>query len=488
LKLTAAGRLPFADGSALTVTPADVEGRLAAAVRESAPPDIVVLHATPHAIAQHGGAVIASQLLSAGSALVAGGRCTRFAVSMDAWDSPAAVEVASAVSSHPACLGASFLGSLAQQDCLRPRTELGGRSVAALFHSAGLLNFVRAPLDAVVNGVPFRCIETPEHRDHHPTRVTALLNDVINFAIHCEVLWERSVRATVLEDWALAAKTKTARTGTGSGRRSDAATSNVDAHPASWSALATEDGGGGDDTPLPAGPVPELHDTDVAWARIVAQQLQRRPDLPFTLLEWEYAKNRRMRPAMSRLLHAVRGSDGAREWASAYKAFMSELSGKVDIFVEQAHSFAAQHAAREVARIVGKPVAPPPALHATVASLLLASVPGAILVSEVPELFGLRPRSAGRAAAAAAAHPVAASAPPSETETAPAPPAQPSAAPALDWQTAGPALRAAMEAALATKPPSWEDPLAGVPTQAELAPLQAAARRMQAPAAPPGRS
>jgi len=488
LKVTAAGRLPFQDGSALTITPADVGDRCAAAVRESAAPDMVILHATAEAASGSDAAATVAQLLHAGSELVAAGKCARFGISMDAWTSGAVVALVDAIHAHPHCIAASFLASLAQQDCLMPRSDLGGKSAAATLHAAGLVNLVRAPLDAVVDGRPFRCVDTPEHRDHHPTRVTALLNDVINFAIHCEVLWERSVRAAVLEDWALAAKTKTDRTGA---RRVDGVTANVDPQPASWGGLVSDDAAAADEAPLPTGPVPALQDTDVAWARIIAQQLQRRPDMPFTLLEWEYTKQRRMRPAMGRLLHAVRGSEGAREWAAAYKAFLSELTAKLDIFVAQAHSFQAQHAAAQIARIAGKPVAQPPALHAVVASLLLSAIPGSVLVSEVPELFGLRPRSAARAAAAAAAaaasdtlSAAAATEPGDHANQAAEDAAQrvdvaPGDGAGVVWDAIGPRLRAAVVESMAVKPPSWTDPLAGVPSQAELAPLQAAARRMR---------
>jgi hypothetical protein len=380
----------------------------------------------------------------------------------------------------------------------------GAPSVAALAAREGLAVLLTAPLDcqlparayeaalaardgaaaaaaaaaapaaaAAAGGVrPFRCVDAPLHVDRHPARTAALLNDIVNFAIHCELLWERRVRALVADERALEARAGVAAAGGGAG--SDGARA----------------------APLP---LSALLDTDVAWAQLLLSRLAH-PGF-FTLQEWLHVKHTRLLPALARLAAAVQGVEPAREWATCYRGLMAELADKVETTVEQRHGHQARalgaalladaaaadagapHAAAlpppppPDARHWGRAAAPP--LAAVVARLLLA-FPNTVLVSEVPDLHRLASRASARVrveeAAGAALGGGAAPPPAPAAAELPAPPAF-SARTAHAVLAAAAARGRVLDAATAPLP-DWADPLQGTPTQAELAPLQEAMRKL----------
>ena len=393
------------------------------------------------------------------------------------------------------CVAISSPASLQAPGPLLPAAVDGaGRtwSVAELAARRGMAVLLTAPLDcqlparafeaAVAAGEgrpppaaaapaavrPFRCVDAPLHVDRHPSRLAALLNDIVNFAIHCELLWDRRVRALVAEERALEERTGVAAGGGGGG------------------------GGGGISERSAPLPLARLADTDVAWAQLLLSRVEH-PGF-FTLTEWQHVKHTRLLPALARLASATQGVEAAREWTQCYRALMAELADKVEALVEQRHAHQARALGRQLLAdmAAGGPAPPPPPppaarhwgrdaappLQAVVARILLAAAPNSFLVSEVPDLHRLTTRASARVRVEEAAGvALGAGAPPPPAHAAPPPP------PDISAQAAQAVLAAAVEhgrvLAAATAPlPDWPDPLAGTPTQAELAPLQEAIRKL----------
>jgi hypothetical protein len=257
-------------------------------------------------------------------------------------------------------------------------------SLPQLLHSYGILSLVRNPLDAVVNGRAFRCVNTPAHLDKHPSRQLALLNDVLNYAIHCEVMWEKEVRDVVASgsngnvqsmDPRFVVRSGDVTTGD---NKASALQTEISSSDSGEEALWT---GSGDHRVVR---LQDLEKTDVAWARIIAGQLSK----GFSLLEWRHVKQRRVKPAVERVRGACNNVDLTREWAQGYTMLMGDLMGKIDVLIEQAHSFQAQALGKELDAFLPE-LESSKALHVKVERILL-SAPSTVLFSEAPESFSLK--------------------------------------------------------------------------------------------------
>lgn len=483
-------------------------------------------------------------------------------------------------------------------------------SVAQLAERYGMTLFLTSPLDCMLpapdfeaafdggarererhpgeENRPFRCVDAPLHLDSHPSRVAPLLNDVVNFAIHLELMWEREVKKAVVEarqaEQSQEARQtdQTEQTGEGRGSTTADALSGAAAPPgegagapgeqrspgpsgvpaaaaygdelvaSGGSAAAPPSALAGDGEPPSATlQVSDLQPTDVAWAQILVARGAHPGFL--TLTEWQHVKHLRIMPALTRLASVVQGVEVAREWAQAYRGLMGDLMGKMELVIEQLHGHQARTLSHQLQDLIaqqlaasgaaagaatgaagpGPAAAPAPAslnvdgnwgrestasLQSVVAQLML-SFPNAVLLSEVPELHEIttkassrvavekeagvilagqaspsahttagssagRPASAADAAAAGASAAAGAAAASGE-----APPAPERELPVLSVAVAQQVLvevaRRGLALRAATSPlPDWPDSLAGVPTQAELAGVQAQQAAAQGAKAP----
>jgi hypothetical protein len=349
---------------------------------------------------------------------------------------------------------------------------------------------------------PFRCVDTPLHRDCHPRRVAPLLNDIVNFAIHCELMWERQVKDQVREE----REKMTSLTSTTASDQQQERGAN--AGPIS-DVTNTDQGEGAKKRPVLS--VDDLEPTDVCWAQMLVQRLEHPGFL--TLLEWQHVRNNRIVPALTRLASVTQGIDSVREFSQCYRGLITELMAKFDIMVEQSHGHQAEWLAREVDQVIrkhqGLPITatttatgdidssasasaiswarkPAPPLHALVRKLFLA-YPNAILVSEVPELHELRTKTSRKVDVESEASNVVVEEGAATTATAAKERSETAAADDEEMpvtvETAHKVLAEIVKTQLvmraATRPlPDWEDPMKDVPVQAELAPLQESMRRM----------
>ena len=331
--------------------------------------------------------------------------------------------------------------------------------VADLARRYGVTQFVRAPLDVVVR-VPaagtlaqsgledadddddaasaeltdrtFRCVCPPPHLDAHPARLTPVLNDVINYAIHLELLWDNG---GVKDDVAAAHASGGRRAGGagpsgGAGEQQEGAAAGAGAgggaaagesatptqsrrasaplqaptspnHPATRLLLASlfpPVGAARGDASRAAAPAPlaDLRPGDVAWARSLGSRFDRLDNFA----EWVSLRDTRLLPALGRVRAAVRGVESVLEWHSAYEQLMTRLVRCLDIMLEQAqHARAGAVAAALDAGIPELPqalarAAVPPTLTARILTLAL-SCPVDCVATEVPDAFALKKNASG---------------------------------------------------------------------------------------------
>ena len=231
------------------------------------------------------------------------------------------------------------------------------RSVAQLLSDAGLTHFVRAPLDCVVRGRPFRCagglpsvgaIAAPAAGAgagagvvagpsatarvaelfggaNHPRRLAARLSAAINAAVHLEEVWERGVRAAALAS-PLAAPSGQFGAVFGGG---DAGGSGIGAGAAD--ADATADDG-------PAAQLSRLDPRSTQWARALAAALSEGAagaGAGIAELQWRFVRQQRLGPAVERVCRLARRLEASRSWAGAYGLAMAELAAAVDVHAAQ---------------------------------------------------------------------------------------------------------------------------------------------------------
>jgi hypothetical protein len=505
------------------------------------------------------------------------------------------------------CVAISSPASLHSPSVLLPTVvDASGApwSVAQLAERYGMTLFLTSPLDCMLpapdfeaafdggardrerhpgeENRPFRCVDAPLHLDSHPSRLAPLLNDVVNFAIHLELMWEREVKKAVTdarqaqqaEQAQLVEQTEEGRGSTDAGSVSGAAVPSDGrsagageqraAGPLSLPAAAahrdelaasagaappsTLDGDG--EPPSAALQVSDLQPTDVAWAQILVARGTHPGFL--TLTEWQHVKHLRIMPALTRLASVVQGVEVAREWAQAYRGLMGDLMGKMELVIEQLHGHQARTLSHQLQELIAQQLAAsgatagaatsaagqgpaaasaPAALNVdgnwgrestaslqSVVAQLMLSFPNAVLLSEVPELHEITTRASSRVAVEKEAGVIlAGQASPSANTTAGSgaggsasatDAAGVSAVATAGAATSGEALpgpdrelpvlsvtvaqqvlvevaRRGLALRAATSPlPDWPDTLAGVPTQAELAGVQAQQAAVQGAKAP----
>lgn len=296
---------------------------------------------------------------------------------------------------------------------------------------------------------------------------------------------------------------------------------------------ASAAGGASGTDALAAAATPSLREHDVHTARIIASYLGT-PGGPFTLLHWQEIKNTRIIPAMSRLTAYVHRCPDASQWLQGYKTCLSNAMRNVETYVEQLHAVQAALLSTSLRRTfseLGAANAAFEPVHASCAPYadvtcpldatemgkviaatgepvtndalrVLLSCPGSVAVTEVADAFNLRRskrmRDVGSEedAGALPATPVMSPRGGSNAIQPDSPAEAVLGAPPSELVL--PPFRAVQKALAATVPqllvdaastrmPRWRDPLQGVPTQVELAPLQAALRRAQPPPAPGGK-
>jgi hypothetical protein len=501
------------------------------------------------------------------------------------------------------CVAISSPASLHSPSVLLPTVvDASGApwSVAQLAERYGMTLFLTSPLDCMLpapdfeaafdggardrerhpgeENRPFRCVDAPLHLDSHPSRVAPLLNDVVNFAIHLELMWEREVKKAVAEARQAEQPQDSQRTeqggdSTSAGALSGAAAPSGELSVAPGEQLATGQSGvraaaaygeelvasggivglpagaaaapstlaGDDEPPSAVLQVSDLQPTDVAWAQILVARGAHPGFL--TLTEWQHVKHLRIMPALTRLASVVQGVEVAREWAQAYRGLMGDLMGKMELVIEQLHGHQARTLSHQLLDLISQQVAasgaasgaamsaagPGPAavasapaalnvdgnwgrestasLQSVVAQLML-SFPNAVLLSEVPELHEITTKASSRVAvekeaavilagqaspsasttagnsaggpasgadAAEGGAKVAAGAAAVSGEALSAPDRElPVLSVAVAQQVLVEVARRGLALRAATRPlPDWPDSLAGVPTQAELAGVQA---------------
>lgn len=210
----------------------------------------------------------------------------------------------------------------------------------------GVSVIAKHPLDLVVSGIPFRCLDLPSSSTSETDRSTALtqaserFNTAINAAINLELAWEKAVwqRAVQLESSVLSSKPTASRQGT--------------------------QGGG-------AARIASMPQRDVAWARTIAGNVSAFLGPHASWLLWQHTQYNSVQPSVLRvnaavmactttrgeyegdpLLSAQEGSEagtstdlialGPKEWVQAYRAAMFETCAALDILVADAHMTRAQ--------------------------------------------------------------------------------------------------------------------------------------------------
>lgn len=411
-------------------------------------------------------------------------------------------------------------------------------SVAELAARYGVAQFVRAPLDVPVvipasgtlfaggggsalgdGGAPppsgtapapaplapriFRCVSPQGHPEWHPSLLMPQINDVLNYCVHLEVLWERAVKAEVD-----AARKAAAAKHTGGGAAAspaagaagdtpafalppppagpagalptshalpavraalarmfpqqqhehDAATSGSVPHPSLSNVTNATSGapppGSGPDLSV------SLRPEDVGWARLLAQHWERVDNHA----DWTALKGRRIGPALARLAAATRGVDSVREWVGAYTQLMGQLIARVDVLMEQtAHHRSAAAAAALDAALPDLAAALPSAADGGGGSVVprlltaLLCTPIDAVTTEVAEAFGARRKPAEELRSRVASKV-------RESEAAAAAAAAPS--PAAGPSSSASAEDAAQEARLAARAAEIDAFIAGVVRQA----------------------
>lgn len=323
------------------------------------------------------------------------------------------------------CIALVSPASLAKPDVLLPAViDSTGRpwSIAELAERYGLSLMLTSPLDCLLPAAqfegrfleadpslerpaavpgpderrPFRCVDAPLHLDSHPSRIASLLNDVINYAIHCELMWERDVKEAVRAEKTTAPSAASSTPalpstsssdllempaiGAPSHKGSNSAPNHHDAlradllgglppAPAAEMVLGATDSsgsgsgaaGGNDATAImpmgeadsrPALSVDDLHPDDVAWAQMLPSRFNHPGFL--TLAEWQHLRAHRLVPAMARLAEATRGASVAREWSHAYRGLLSELVNLINIHVEQTHGHRAAFLAERLEKLIAE--------------------------------------------------------------------------------------------------------------------------------------
>lgn len=303
---------------------------------------------------------------------------------------------------QPQLIRGSSAASLAQE-------RASGESLADYLRSKGIFQLARQPLDCVSNGRPFRCVDVPTRAGGQagtqPTDINSAraalsqLNDVLNWAIHCEVKWESEVRSAASNT--LSGRSPAVGEASAVQRATPSAVVSGASDAGGSSAAATRGAGanlmeGGGGPSLQSLPLAALQPRDVTWARGIAANL---PRFTASLLEWRWAKAAHVLPALERLQAVCLGLPEAAEWAAAYRLLMLDVVSKVDALAEAAH---AERAAAVRAVLVaelpqldaarGDGGAPqqqhasflPPSLTQMVLQLLL-SCPVDAVMTEVPE-------------------------------------------------------------------------------------------------------
>lgn len=269
---------------------------------------------------------------------------------------------------------AAYSANLLNLQPLLPGTSNGPRSVAQELRDAGILQLLKTPLDCVASGKPFRCADADAHTDQHPRRLVPLLNDTLNFAIHLEQKWEGQVRQhAIAED----------------SRLRQSAGSTVEAA----AAAAASSQPGAEEATLP--PVEQsavtVRDRDVAWARVLAPHLASLD----SLLQWTFLKRRRVIPAVDAVVSAALPLPGCKEWATAYRLIMGDVTGRIDVLMEQQHAARVKLVCEQLDSALPQ-LATSTSLTARVLRLLLATSFGAdCVMTEVPDALGLRRPASG---------------------------------------------------------------------------------------------
>jgi hypothetical protein len=312
----------------------------------------------------------------------------------------------------------------------------------------------------------FRCVSPSAHPEWHPSLLMPQINDVLNYCVHLEVLWERAVKGEVdAARRAAAAAPPPGKTGGAPAHAVGAGDGPAfalpppppgpagglpmsHASPGVRAALArmfpSADATSSASQPPGSHPHPSLSNVtnatsgapasgagpdlavalrpeDVGWARLLAQHWER-VDNP---ADWTALKGRRIGPALARLAAATRGVDSVREWVGAYTQLMGQLVARIDVLMEQTahHRSAAAAAALDAAlpALAGALPASADGTGSIVPRLLTALLctPIDAVATEVPEAFGARRKPAdelrsrvaakvrdAQAAAAAAAAPL----------------------------------------------------------------------------------
>jgi len=120
-------------------------------------------------------------------------------------------------------------------------------------------------------------MSTPLHlAAAHPARATPLLNDVLNFAIHLEKMWEEKVKEEALKS-----------------------------------------------CEIDGSPLRKLPPQAVSWGRIVASGLD---VLAESLINWKRIKWRKIVPALNAVVSAALPINACKEWATAYRLIMTDLA------------------------------------------------------------------------------------------------------------------------------------------------------------------
>lgn len=300
------------------------------------------------------------------------------------------------------CIALYSPASLAKPDVLLPSVvDSSGRpwSIAELAERYGLALMLTSPLDcllpaaefeerflkadptlerpAAVPGTderrPFRCVDAPLHRDSHPSRIAALLNDVVNYAIHCEVMWGREVREAVRAEKAAATSNAAAApaaallegpafAAAATAAAPDALRADVlGGLPPAPAAAGAGDGAAaspassdlmpmGAADSLPGLAVDDLQPDDMAWGQMLPFRFNHPGFL--TLAEWQHLRAHRIVPSMGRVAAVTRGVAVSREWSHAYRGLLSELVALVNMHVEQTHGHRAAHLAQRLQALI----------------------------------------------------------------------------------------------------------------------------------------
>ena len=163
-------------------------------------------------------------------------------------------------------------------------------SLMELVDSYGIGQFIKSPLDCAKGGKIFRCINSDSHDDVSGHEISRSLDEAVNVAIHLERKFEFDVLPEMRKEY-----------------------------------------------PSNGWLEEELFSEDYNWARTVGFNLHQMN----SLLQWRFMWNKRVKPAMKRLLAATAKFELASQWTQAYRAAMFHMKVAIDQYVEKLHCYRA---------------------------------------------------------------------------------------------------------------------------------------------------